>query len=1762
MPARTTPFFFSFFLLLLCAGKVVAQYAGRPDTLLLRQEYVVLPPLPATAKLAQLQIGTAGENLLLQTDRPISTAAAVALQSMGGSITGRFEKGIVSVYVANAASLENLQKAVGIRTIQPFKNNWKIEPTLAKSGNVKVVITHLPAATAEVKNAIASAGGSLLPNASLPSGMLEATVPAGALPQLAALPKIFTLGRASERIPLNMDERGYSGATTLSQPLAAGGKGLDGAGMVVGIGDNTPPFTHIDLADRTVNFNPLPLTQHGIHVSGTLAGSGIINPAARGMAPAANLVSQSFDGIVFQAPEYQSAYGLTITNNSYASTVGSCNFAGIYDAYSAAIDRMAETNPEVLHIFAAGNDGTLACISTPGFGNIPGGYQPAKNNLVVGNVQKDMKVRRTSSKGPLPDGRLKPEICAFGTSVFSTFPNNTYSSSTGTSMASPAITGAATLLSQRYKQLKNGLNPKGLLLKALLTGTADDLGNAGPDFSYGFGMFSLSRAVAALEENRFAEGFRTLSAASNYGTINVPAGLASLKVTLVWNDLPSSLAAQQQLVADLNLRLQDPNGNSVLPLVLNPQSPESPAVPGVDSRNNIEQVVVPAPTAGSYTIVVEGPAATTSPVPFTLVWDFVAPGVRLLQPAAGIPVKAGAPLNVFWEAPAGTGDFTLSYSSDSGANWIGVATVADTNRVYEWNVPGSATRAGFFRVQRGSYTSIQGPFVVNESPVVTPGTQQCPGYFSFNWNAVASAATYQILQRRGREMVPIDTITGTSYFLSGLPLSETQYVAVAPLISGKAGYRSDAVFRTPNTGSNCGAIAANDLMILPGSNALTGRLATGTALSATENVAVKVRNLGNVAVSGYVVSYRVGSGTWLQTPPQSPLAGGDSATVALAQRDFSAVGSYVFQAAVVNTAATDPVHTNDSLRLHYRQLPNAPVALNPGFTEDFEMPERLTLTGDSAGLFQNSRWDYARFGALFGRARNYVEGDIVISGSRSLSLDADRSNNGARNEVTGTFNLSTASLTTDEIRMEADYILHGKPKDSSGTGIRLRGTDALNWLPVFTPDTLQIGAVHNTGSISLSDALLAGGQSLSSSTALQIVQDDTTTISTISYGRGFTVDNLKLYTVQNDVALLAIDTPLNVACDLSNSVPLRVIVANGMRQTQTNIPLYFRLDSGAVQTAVLAQLLPKDTVVFTFPQTLAAGAPGEHRLDVWAANAADSYHQNDSLVNFRFRNQPLIDSFPYIENFEAGKGNWYTDKTGSSWEWGTPLNRGINKAASGTKAWKTGLASGYKDNEESYLYSPCFSVFGLNTPMMSISLAYDLENCGNAICDEAYAEWTTDGQKWHKLGLSVEGYNWYDSLQHRAWTAEGKFNWRVATTPLPIVPEPIRFRFVLKSDGGSTREGIAVDDIHIYDKGQPVFTGDFARISREVPDGKSVVFSENNTVIAQLSGSSNALGTVEIQSFRHPLFVDAFTAQLFLPQSFTVKTGQPVQDSVAVAFYISDSVVQLMAPFSELPGIAKAPDAYRLGILRYDALDKSKEDSSLANNTAGLYQYRQPADVIWVPYDSGYIARFPAFGFSEFWFAPTGPTVAFPPADVALQLQVRRQSRDVAALGFTSSVDSNVSVYEVERAIAGRRDFEKVATITARHESGLVRYALEDQPPAVDNDTVLYRIRWRLLDGTYFRSSPQSVLWTPEYQVVLYPNPVTGGALNIRYTASPGSKLEVQLTDIMGRLILKDAQTATVYDNLFTLPVALPAGIYILKGSLGGKTFTQKVLSR
>ena len=1740
----------------------------RPVKVALQRGLLTLDPYPALAAAR----GAAADSGLWVVQWAQTTAGGLLSETetvAGFRKSGQLPGGVSLLFGQQKASLQALHARYPIAALRRLEPWWKADAAWMRnaSGEVATVVTFpQEIAPARVQADLEKLGAQeVMPD--ILAGMLRFRIGAAALGQIVQLPYVISVGPASGRIPLNNDERGYSGTALLSLPASLTnpmGRNLSGKNVVVGVGDNSAPMTHVDLASKTINFNPALPADHGTHVSGTVAGGGTIDGAAAGMAPGATVIAALYDLVLQKTPQYRQSYEMNITNNSYAAQVGQCSTAGVYDAYSAAVDVLSRQLPDVLHVFAAGNDGVLLCPPAPGFGNVPGSFQPSKNSLVVGNVQKDMVVRHTSSKGPVRDGRLKPEICAFGTSVYSTYTNNTYAQYTGTSMASPAVAGAAALLTERYKQLHGNRLPTAVLLKGLLAGCADDRGHPGPDYKWGFGMFNLQRSVAALEEGRYESRQVAPVQPGFSATVQIPAGLAEAKILLVWDDDAASPLAAKALLNDLDLTVTDPAGNVLRPLVLNPAQPDAPAQPGIDTLNNIEQVVIALPAAGTYTVQVAGTARSGAVLNAALVYDFVAPGIRLLQPTSEVPVAAGRALNIFWETPESTGPFTLEYSTDNGGSWASIGTAGDSQRAFAWAVPGTLnTAAARVRISRGSDGAESGPFVVNRIPVVTRSASQCPGYFSINWAAIPNAQGYEILQWKDARMTPVDTVLGTTYTLGGLPSGQMQYLAVRPLLQGKRGYRSRAVWQVPDTAKSCGAFAAGDLALLRLHTPATGRVGTQSAFTGGQQVGLLVRNNGPVAAT-CAVSYRFGNAARQLTPAKT-MAANATDTILLPAKNLATVGSYPLDAAIVNMGGTDLISGNDTLKVTLRQLPNAGLNLAAGYRSDFEGSPRLTLTRDSSGLFDGSRWDYSRSEAGYGRLRTFVDTTILILGDRSVSLDADRFFRSSTHYFEGTFNLTGYDIAHTEVRAEFDFMLHGASQYPDSNGVWVRGTDTDPWVVLYAFDTSDPkGVRRNSGSLSVTDVLRASGQQLSSSTAFSFRQKDTTVIAAADYGTGYTLDNFRLYTLGNDIALLSIDTPGESSCGLQPDAHLTITIANGTYQPQYQVPVSYRLDSGPVFTDTIAFFGPKDTLRYSFRQSLQIRDYEPHRLDVWVHYAPDAYAPNDSMLGFVFRQQRLIATFPYLENFEAGSNGWYAEGNNSSWKRGTPQSPNIKQAASGVMAWKTGLEQGYLPKEKSYLYSPCFDLSGMAKPQLSFSLAYDFENCGNAFCDGAWLEWSDDGQTWTRLGLSVEGFNWYDSLQHRAWTGSGQYRWRVSTIGLPTWAHgPIRMRFGMQADPLEQREGLAVDDIYIYDAEGPVFSGRTALVEKTISAVQQVVdFRKNGALMARIRNNSQDLGATQVEDYGFERIVDAFVQQRYLPRSFVVETQKPLSGPVATDFYIAEKDVLQMLADTACDGCPTAPDAYRLGILTYSGENKAEEDDSLANNRDGNYAFTPYTRIAWIPYDSGYIARYDMSQTGEIWFAAGANPYSYPTLNRTLTFSATRKTPTAVSLKIESREDARISRYEIYRSVAGKTPFEKIYENRARHFSTPVTYIAEDMPPAAPGDTVLYQVQWIGREsGLRFRSRVERLLWLPEKTWTVYPNPAPDGRFQLQYSAPVGEQLRLQITDISGKVLFRKEVVNTVFQTILDLPLQLRPGVYLLRTEVEGQVRVERIVA-
>ena len=141
-------------------------------------------------------------------------------------------------------------------------------------------------------------------------------------------------------------------------------------------------------------------------------------------------------------------------------------------------------------IFSAGNEGpTTASLRTPG-----DRADSPYNAFAVGSVDATnytfpYPISSFSSLGPGCNDQIKPEVVAPGTDVRSSVPGNSYSSFSGTSMASPHVTGSVAVLRQVDPNLDVDT------IKDILLTTAVDLGPVGEENTFGMGIIDLEQAV-------------------------------------------------------------------------------------------------------------------------------------------------------------------------------------------------------------------------------------------------------------------------------------------------------------------------------------------------------------------------------------------------------------------------------------------------------------------------------------------------------------------------------------------------------------------------------------------------------------------------------------------------------------------------------------------------------------------------------------------------------------------------------------------------------------------------------------------------------------------------------------------------------------------------------------------------------------------------------------------------------------------------------------------------------------------------------------------------------------------------------------------------------------------------------------------------------------------------------------------------------------------------------------------------------------------
>ncbi len=1718
-------------------------------------------------------VRTAGQSFaVLQFDHLPSATEQKTLAASGITLLDYLPQNAYTVSIKGDASLTVLQsaKAQAIFGLQPQQKmadifakgqipSWAVKVT----GTVDVWISFPKTISAtDVVAALKQYNVDIISDEHKAYNILALRISQSRISEIASLPFVdFIQPAPPAAVPLNYNSRTGSRATLLNASVADGGRGLNGEGVTVGVGDNADIQNHVDFSGRFINRNASPFNAHGVHTTGTVAGAGNIDERHRGYAPKATIISQAFNGILDNAPTYVNDYGMVLTNNSYGNIID-CEYHGTYDLYSRMMDQQALDLPALLNVFSAGNSGGDACGPYPvGFHTVIGGYQSAKNVVTVGATTDSGLIAGFSSRGPVKDGRIKPEITAMGQFVISTWPTNIYSPNNGTSMSAPGVTGGLTLLYQRYKQLHGGGNPPNGLMKALLCNGAMDQGTSGPDFKYGFGWMNLLRSVEALEASHYFNG-NSINAGSTTHTVTIPANTAQLKALLYWNDVPASLLSAKTLVNDLDLQVTTPSSGIVLPSILDTARTalNNAATTGVDHANNIEQVVINNPAAGTYTFTVKGTTVTTAQQAYYLVWDAPTIGLKLTSPAGGQNLLPGETAKISWDAYGLTGTATLEFSADGGATWTTIDAAVDVNRiVYTWTVPLVNTNNALVRITKNGSgeTSSSAAFVILGLPVISLSSVQCEGYIAMNWTAIAGATDYEVMMLRGDEMKSIATTTATAYTFSGLSKDSAYWVTVRPRLNGIAGRRAYAISRQPSNGTCAGTISDNDLKIDAVLAPTSGRLFTSTALSASQPITVRIKNLDDVAINNFTVSYSI-NGASVTENIATIAAGAVLDYTFIATANLSAAGAYTIIASVNN--ASDVVRTNDSIAVVIKQIDNQPLSLATPFLDNLESASPSLYLKDTTGFTGIERYDFNR-STPYGRARTFINSGIAYSGSKAITLDADRYvPSGNVSYLLGTFNLNNYTTTANDLRLDFQYLNHSQGPNAANR-VWIRGSDTQPWIEAYKLDSAaqDPGEYKKSRSLELSNLLAAAGQSLTPSFGVRWGQWGQYQATDKISAAGYTFDDIQLYEVFNDVQLVKIDSPAVNSCGLTASTPLKITVRNASNTTLTNVPVYYRVNGGAPVMETITSIAPQAAVQYSFASLLNFSQGGANNIQVYLAYNADSFKENDTASTTVY-NQPVVNSFPYLQNFESGDGFYYTGGRRSSWAYGTPQSLKVRSAASGAKAWKTGLTTGYNDNEASYLYSPCFDVSGLTTPTLSFSVALDLEDCGVQLCDAAWVEYSSDGETWTKLGTAGTGTNWYNKSNGQLWSVQNYTRWHVATQALPTGLSRLRLRFVMASDAGVNRDGIAIDDIHIYNYTQGIYDGlntGSGLASQYVSGNNWIDFTSGGKIMVSLQPAGATIGGTDVQTYINTGAVRYTSNQYYHDRNITVKlNSNAIPDSMAVRFYFLDSETEALLAATGCASCTKPASGYALGVSKYNDGNKANENGTVADNNGGTWLFIPSAQVAKVPFDKGYYAEFKVAGFSEFWLSNGGINNLTPLPVKLIDFATIKQGGNVA-VKWNVGNETDVLRYEIElakgNAALGANSFVKIGEVAGLGNTNSSRqYNFTDAEDG-KSGARYYRLKIVNANGTFSYSDVRAVLFGEATTWQVYPNP-SSGHFSLLYQLNSGEKITVKVYDVKGSVVKELGSTATGFLQKLNIDLTAnnyASGVYLLKVETG-----------
>ncbi|MFT5151275.1 MAG: serine protease AprX [Planctomycetota bacterium] len=398
---------------------------------------------------------------------------------------------------------------------------------------------------------------------------LQAELSPSALQQITSMDEILWVDPRGEPQTYMDKVRQDGGANFLENQTGYTGQGvrgeiLDSGFLISHMGfQSNPPVMH--------NGNSTD-TSHGTSVAGCTFGDGTGNALGRAALPDAQPIFSSFYNLnnryAHTAQLLSAPYFAVFQSNSWGFGTGLA-----YNNWSTEIDDILfDFDITILH--AQANTGA----------NSSDFFAWGKNVVSVGGIRHqntqslaDDSWSNAGSRGPAADGRIKPDLSYWFDSILTTSNSGGYTTGFGgTSAATPETAGFFGLFYQMWHEGVFGNNPTGAtvfdsrpkatLAKAFMINGADqyDFSGGSHDLrrvNQGWGRPDVQSIYRERDNTFFINETEVLTNTQSVSfDLDVAAGQAEFRATLVYLDPAGTTSAAQHRINDLSLRVTTPSG--------------------------------------------------------------------------------------------------------------------------------------------------------------------------------------------------------------------------------------------------------------------------------------------------------------------------------------------------------------------------------------------------------------------------------------------------------------------------------------------------------------------------------------------------------------------------------------------------------------------------------------------------------------------------------------------------------------------------------------------------------------------------------------------------------------------------------------------------------------------------------------------------------------------------------------------------------------------------------------------------------------------------------------------------------------------------------------------------------------------------------------------------------------------------------------------------------------------------------------------------